>query len=282
MNAITRVFNDAVSGNLTLMLDLDGATVYRQPGIHDPVAPEDKFEADLIRLMDSGCTVVINTGRPEKFVQNLFPKITAPNAKYPFWLVTETGARIRKPDQTMLFEKGVPNIENVRDQLKKAVDAYPGAMVEDHKMCAITVSLAAADDKRGAYSHMLTVCNDLAAATDGVDIIPVYKPDDAYIEIVPAHIHKGTAAEAVLDAGSLNTTTILCFGDSNADENMMVVTNDRGGYSFGVGTKAPEIAQIRLTDYKTSQELIGHLADLSTAKSTPDQVRAALPMNLTI
>jgi HAD superfamily hydrolase (TIGR01484 family) len=272
MNTFIDVFNAASLGNLTLMLDLDGATIVRKPGIHDPVQPESDLESDLIRLMNSGCNVIINTGRPEKFVRNLFPIITAPDANYErFWLATETGARIRRPDQTMLFERAVPEIKTLRSEMEKAVAAYSGAFIEDHKICAITVSLAAAENRRAAYSNILAVCNALAATSDSINIIPVYKPDDAYIEIVPAHVNKGTAAKVMLDTASLNTSTIVCFGDSSADTNMMAVTNDCGGYSVGVGSKSPQIAQVRLADHKISQEIIRHLADLASTKSSPQQ-----------
>lgn len=263
---LSRIFQAATNGNLALMLDLDGATVYRKPGIHAPVDPEPELESSLIDLLDGGHFVAINTGRPEKFVEGLFPRLSAPQTARQFWMSTETGALVRSPDRTIAFQKGVPNITGLKAAFESELAKFPGAFIEDYKMCAITVALNAARDRAGAYAHMLTVCNEAAASNAAIGIIPVFKDDDAYIEIVPRGVHKGTAAETMLDASGMQDPLILCFGDSTADENMMVVTRDRGGYAIGIGNRAPAIAQIVLDNHIVAQDLIRHLADLSAGR----------------
>ncbi len=271
MEAVRAVFEAAAQRKLVLMIDLDGATIVRQPGVHDPVASEPEFQTSLMDLMTAQCPVSINTGRPQKFVENLFPDIVAQSEKLPFWLSTETGAFIQRPDRSVLFQKQVPEIQKLKDIFNQELKAHPGGFVEEHKMCAITISLAAAVEKKEAYSHMLTVCNDVAAGMEGINIIPVYKPTDAYIEIVPAGTHKGTATEMMMDEIGWSGMTIVCFGDSNADENMMVAVNNADtmgakGFSFGVGPKSPDVAATKLLTHHDSQKVIGMLSDLALGK----------------
>lgn len=276
MDVLETIFRAAAEKRIALMLDLDGAVVSRQPGIHDPVTPDFGLEGHLLSLMGDGCPVAINTGRPEKFIDNLFPNIRDNAASLPFWASTETGAHIYDHGKNILFQRAVPGIERLRDTFNKELAQYPGAIVEGHKMCAITISLAAANDKQKAYDHMLTVCKAEAAAAQGINIIHVFKPYDAYIEIVPDGIHKGTASEKILAHPEFHGKVVVCFGDSNADENMMAVVNNPKtgtytGYSIGVGAQSPAIAHKKVASPQESQNVIAALADLARQKITPEQ-----------
>ncbi len=259
MGVIKAFYRCAAERKLGLMLDLDGATLHRKPAVHNPVEPDLEYDKALRILAENGCPVSINTGRPEIFVNNVFPTLTRAE-NLPLWIATETGARISGPNAQEEFSKGIQNIQSLRTHFADKAQNYQGAIIEDHKMCAITISLKhCPDDQRpDAYAHMLSVANEAAQNDSGISIIPIWKPDDVYIEIVPRGVDKGSAARHILQNKAFEGMKTFCFGDSPADEIMMAVVRDQGGCAIGVGESVPAHMQdINLSDYH-ALKLSGH------------------------
>lgn len=257
----------AREGNLGLMLDLDGATTgINPPGIHHPVKPDHEL-ARLVRIFsDSGNAVAINTGRPALFVNGLLPNVFNYNSNPNMFSATENGALITNHRGKAVGQHQLKNLQGIRSQLKQEIAGFKGAILEDHKMNTITLSLARADDKKAAYEHMLRCSNQIATPKSGIDIVSVIKDNDAYIELIPAGINKATATEFILDQGIFHGRHVVCIGDSAADEGMMAAVNDsagphESGFTVGVGSTAPTIATIRVDTIDEARAMLRFLAD---------------------
>jgi len=270
MGVIEKFYQSAADRTLALMLDLDGATLHRKPAIHNPVEPDLAYDAALRMLAENNCPVSINTGRPEIFVNNVFPFLTRQQG-LPLYIATETGAKIIGPNKIPLFSKAVPNIAALRARFAAEAEPYEGAIIEDHKMCAITISLKHCPDsiRTQAYDHMVTAAEKIKRDDSEINVIAIWKANDVYIEIVPNGVDKGTATLHMLDQAAFTGKTVFAFGDSKADEPMMAAVRDRGGYAIGVGEYIERHVQdINFTDYHVSQHHIQNAARLASGQIT--------------
>lgn len=275
MGVINRIYEQAAQKNIGMMIDLDGATLHRPPAIHDPVEPDHAYDLALQTLVLNGCPVAINTGRPEKFVHNAFPGLVQLK-NVPLWISTETGAKIRGSNEELEFSKPIPDIDHIRTELKEISRPFQGVIIEDHKTCAITISMKQCSDdtRRGAYDHMLETANNFAATRDGIDIIPVWKGAmDAYIELIPHGVNKGTSTAHIMSHAAFQNVTTIAFGDSLADAPMMAMVRNRGGMAVGVGTYLEDHLQdINLTDYHEAQKVIVTASKLASGELTLQRI----------
>lgn len=268
--ALQRIYTAASECEIGVMLDLDGATSPNGvPGIHTPVEPDLEYQEWIQTLAENNCPVVINTGRPSIFVHNLFPSLhTMP--KENVFVATETGASVVAANGEVLSKKAVHNIDALRDLFTAEVKRFPGAIVEEHKACSITISLknCVTDQvRKDGYDHMLAFGDMQLEHGFSYHIIPVWKGAlDTYIEFVPVDVNKGNAARHVMDR--FPTTTWVAYGDSKADESMMYVTRDRGGLSVGIGKSIqPELIDISLDTIAQARHILKTTTDL-VAKRT--------------
>ncbi len=254
---LPRLIDAVINGKLLVVTDLDGALVNRKPAIHDPVEPDFELDAIFTQIQSAGNPVSINTGRPDIFVRNLFPS-SSPN----MWVATETGAHIAEPvSLKAAFKKAVEGHGQLVKLFHTLVPDYPGVIVEDHKSCAITLSLKNVDPANiiRAYNHFQHIARQEAG--DVANIIAVHKPGiDTYIEIVPHGIDKGSATDFIFQKLLKSGSVPICFGDTVADQPMMAVVNDMNGVSFGVGDKAPDNAVVRLDSVEQSRAVMKLLA----------------------
>lgn len=273
---LERIYTAASERTIATMLDLDGATLHRPPGVHSPVEPDLAYDGWLQTLANNGCPAGINTGRPMMFIQNVFPGFSKMESPFVF-KATETGARIiQNNDET--FRKGVPDIGALRAKFSDVVKPYTGAIVEAHKACAITLSYKGTpmDARKAAYDHGVSVATQLAEGNKQINVISVWKGEaDAYIEIVPAGINKGTAAHHMMDQDAYTGKTTITFGDSKADEAMMAVVRNRGGISIGVGNSiSAELVDINLQTIDQARQILENVAGLVEKRLTVEDAMA--------
>ncbi|MDY0029193.1 MAG: trehalose-phosphatase [Pseudobdellovibrionaceae bacterium] len=230
LSAIT--VDAAIKGNLVWVPDQDGATVSCPVGIHTGFPAETELEKAYRILIDRGNIIFPISGRPEVFFDTAYP-----NLRNEFWIASEMGARITAPNGRLILSNPVPNRDTLIQLFEKEVLSFPGAKIEDGKTCAITLALTDATDRMKAFNHLKRVADEYARH-DGVHIKSGSVPHNTHIEFVPQGIDKGSAAEFVVQTfpGKL----IVSIGDSEPDVDMFVVFNDVGGYSIGVGPKAPD------------------------------------------
>lgn len=283
MGVINKIYELATKREIGLMLDLDGATLHRPPAIHDPVEPDHIYDLALQTLVLSGCPVAINTGRPEKFVHNAFPGLVQLK-DVPLWISTETGAKIKGPNDTLEFSKPIPDIDHIRTELKEISRPFQGVIIEDHKTCAITISMKHCpdDERRGAYDHMLETAYDVAATREGIDIIAVWKDAlDAYIELIPHGINKGTATSHIMSHQAWKNVTTIAFGDSKADEPMMAMVRNRDGFAVGVGKYLePHFQDVNFSNCNEAQKIIVTASKLVSGElSLNKAIEARKPMH---
>jgi trehalose-6-phosphatase len=251
-----RITSAARHGKLLWMPDQDGATVMKPVGVHSGFEPETGLEDDYRILIKSGNTVVPNTGRPEIFFRAAYP-----NIHDQFWIVSEMGARITSPGGKIEFEKTLPNRDQLIDVLKRELEKFPGGFIEDGKVCAITLALTDADDRSGAYNHLLRLVGEMARGSTDMHIKSGFLPYNTHIELVPSNVDKGSATEFFVNSEAFRDHLIVCIGDSDPDADMMAVANDVGGISIGVGPRAPGNTHIQFQDHEQVQLFIHQIAE---------------------
>lgn len=253
----------AHQGRLLWMPDQDGATLLKPVGVHSGFDPETQLENDYRILIQAGNTIAPNTGRPEIFFKNAYP-----NLYNDFWIVSEMGARITSPGGEVVAEYPVPNRENLISRLALELESFPGSFIEDGKNCAITLALTNAEDRMGAYDHLLRITQDIARK-DGIHIKSGDMPYNTHIELVPRNVDKGSGTEFFADHESFKNHLFVCVGDSAPDEDMMAVVNDIGGISIGVGDKSPNNAHLRFNDHIEVQAFIRQISEHVLKHSQP-------------
>ncbi|OFW87024.1 MAG: hypothetical protein A3B66_01940 [Alphaproteobacteria bacterium RIFCSPHIGHO2_02_FULL_46_13] len=244
----------AIEGRLLWMPDQDGATLLKPVGVHSGFEPETQLENDYQILIKAGNTIAPNTGRPEVFFEAAYP-----NIHKEFWIVSEMGARITSPGGAIVTENPVPNRDGLIQLLTKELEQFPGAFIEDGKNCAITLALTDAQDRMGAYNHLLRLTQEIAR-NDGIHIKSGDLPYNTHIELVPKGVDKGSGTEFFVSHEAFKDHLFVCIGDSRPDEDMMAVVNDVGGISIGVGIQSPENVHMRLKDHNDAQEFVHQVA----------------------
>ncbi len=236
-----------------VMLDLDGASMLKTPAIHDGVEPETKLDTALSLLLDQGHHVAINTGRPEIFVRNVFPQTYARlGFEDNFWVSTENGASVKGKDVNCV--RALPHVEKLRDHFARAIQVWPGALIEIGKEHSMTISVAKAEEKEAAFHALVDEAQKMAKQQGGFEIISGLTPRDGYIEFVNPNVSKGSSTRIICESDVAIKWT--AFGDSKADVAMWREVQAHGGEAVGVGETSPDGADYYIHDHHVTQHVV--------------------------
>lgn len=236
-----------------VMLDLDGASMLKTPAIHDGVEPESDLDTSLSLLLDQGHHVAINTGRPEIFVRNVFPQTYARlGFEDNFWVSTENGASVK--GKNVHCVRALPNVTSLRDHFARAIQVWPGALIEIGKEHSMTISVAKAEEKEAAFHALVDEAQKMAKQQGGFEIISGLTPRDGYIEFVNPNISKGSSTRIICEADC--AIKWAAFGDSKADVAMWKEVQAHGGEAVGVGETSPDGADYYIHDHHVTQHIV--------------------------
>ena len=263
VSTLCQIYRAASDRKILIGVDLDGATLVRPPAIHKGVAREDTLANSLIQIAHF-CPAGPITGRPFEFVKGALDGLIGPDAPKHAFAATEAGAHIVDCKGNILFQKGIEGIEHLKAVFAKAITRHPGAIIEDHTMCSIIVGLtqATGDDADVILSDMMTVAKDAINGSKAADIVSGCHPGiNVHMNIVPAGVNKGDALRKIMAIPGNAGMMPIVVGDSEPDGDMFRVAEEMGGFSIGVGPKAPP-ASLHVEDFTKAQKIIANCAAL--------------------
>jgi trehalose 6-phosphate synthase/phosphatase len=207
----------AIAGKrpVALFLDYDGSLreIELRPAAASPTVELRKLFDLLARYQrQSSVDVTIISGRIAQELEEWL-------RKYPFGLIAEHGASLRRPGATE-WERLDRNVsyqwmEPIRKVLKLYEASTPGAWIEQ-KRSSLVWHYRAADPEFGTWKAR-QLAEELAVITsnDPVEI----RHGRKIVEVTAAQVNKGAAVSRILDEKRYDL--ILCAGDDATDESML-------------------------------------------------------------
>lgn len=263
----TQIIRDIVEGRAAMAYDMDQTCANDTPGNHDKL-PVNQELTDIFNYLTQRThgAVAILTGRPSIYLETVMPEFKGIRA-------TENGAMIRV-NYEVLHKQNGHDIEMIKaifrqeciDRLKAEIMTEGNTdnldlnalSVEDHKEQTLTLQFTGVCgdiQKREKFARRLVeLANDLLhgeALLQGYYEKHQVVRDNSYIEILPKGLDKGIALRNISKMHSFQGKTIYYAGDSrSADESAMIIAQGTGGKGLGVTADAPDLCDIRFTDYK--------------------------------
>jgi trehalose 6-phosphate synthase/phosphatase len=195
---------------VALFLDYDGTLreIEREP---DQARPNDAVRKLLGALANCDLDVTVISGRRTDDLEAWF-------GEYPFGLIAEHGAFIRKPGQAQwqTMDSGVSYAwkDEILKLLKQFEAQTPGSFVEE-KRTSVVWHYRKSDPEFGEYKSR-QLASELAVLAANEPL--VIRHGDKIVEVVAAQISKGGAVKNIIDAGHYDL--IVCAGDDQTDESM--------------------------------------------------------------
>ena len=258
---LKRVFEAAAEHRVVVAVDLDGATLVREPAIHADVPREDVL-ADSLMTIANFCPAGPITGRPFEFVKGALSGLIGENAPPYAFAITEAGAYEVNSTGDVVFCKKVDGLDELREVFSRAVEELPGAVIEEHTLCSLIVGLTKVNIRpaQEVLEHMEAVAKSALNGHLAGEIVSGCHPGiNVHLNLCPPDIHKGHAMQRVMDMPSAKDCLPVVIGDSAPDGEMFKIAERAGGVSIGVGPGAPA-ATIHVNDYREAQAIVAKIA----------------------
>ena len=215
LERVRRRFADALrtGQRVAFFLDYDGTLREIQP-TPDAAAPSAEVHA-LLRLLAGHANIdtTLISGRTAENLEAWF-------GQYPFGLVAEHGAYLRRPRGND-WEQLDRNISYAwKDELLKVLLVYeastPGSFIEN-KRTGLVWHYRKADPEFGQWKA--------AALAAELSVLVANSPLEVrqgrkIVEITSSQVNKGSAVSRVLEEAGLPYSAVLCAGDDQTDESM--------------------------------------------------------------
>lgn len=263
------LFDRHARGECAFFFDLDGSLVHAQPGLHIGYDADERLQRVLNRLdQQSGNAVAVVTGRPDIFVEQVFPGGN-------FFTATEHGVIVRERvgGPVLRSFSGDVDIKRlsvmVKQEMTRAGLRGDECYVEDYKSGSLTAQFTEASDPKYAASVIKDVLNRIVASPENVGskmplkLVDGNVPGNRVMDLVPDTADKGKTLEwfytqhANVFAGKIP----VVLGDSGGDTTAMQYARSIGGIAIGVGPKAPKESQIRLHSVTEARNVFTTLAE---------------------
>lgn len=257
------IYTAAARKRIVVAVDLDGATLVRAPAIHANVDREHSLADSLITIAHH-CPAGPITGRPLEFVKGALSGLIGENAPPYSFAITEAGAHAVNNNGEVVYLHSIDGIDRLKAAFERSIEKYPGAVIEGHTMCSIIVGLTQATGAPAEkiLEDMISVARHEINGSNAAGIVSGCHPGiNVHMNIVPPGIDKGQAMQFVMDQPAAAGKIPVVFGDSEPDGHMFEVAHAHGGFSVGVGPKAPK-ASVHVDDYRGAQEIIRRMAEL--------------------
>jgi trehalose 6-phosphate synthase/phosphatase len=212
LSSARQELSDAIAQGkrVALFLDYDGTLreLERDP---DQARPNEPVRRLLDRLAHCEIEVTLISGRR-------MDDLTAWFGEYPFGLIAEHGAFLRKPgeSQWQQMDEAVSYAwkEEILKLLRQLEAQTPGSFVEE-KRTSLVWHYRKADPEFGEYKARL-LAGDLAVLAANEPI--VIRHGEKIVEVAAAQISKGAAVMSIINGH--NYDVIVCAGDDVTDESM--------------------------------------------------------------
>ena len=195
---------------VALFLDYDGTLreIERDP---DQAGPNDAVRKLLELFASCKLDITIISGRRTDDLEAWF-------GDYPFGLIAEHGAFIRKPGEMQWQTMDGAVSYSWKDEILKVLRQFeaqtPGSFVEE-KRTSVVWHYRKSDPEFGEYKAR-QVAGELAVLAANEPV--VIRHGDKIVEVVAAQISKGGAVQNIMDTEHYDL--VLCAGDDQTDESM--------------------------------------------------------------
>ena len=222
---VDQVVDRAVAASSRLlMLDYDGTIqTFKSSPAPSAAAPSKKLHDIIARLSaDEKTTLCIVSGRPKAALESWFGDTSAV-------LVAEHGAWMRCGGE---WVKRAEDFEDARERILPVLEDYasrtPGARIEQKDFASVWHYRNVAIDLALARAYNLRHELRLAIGDAPVSV----HQGHSIIEVKPASVHKGVAAQSIFDESTADF--VLVAGDDYTDEDMFAAA-PKGATTIKVG-----------------------------------------------
>jgi HAD superfamily hydrolase (TIGR01484 family) len=260
------IIQGILNGTISFAFDMDQTCANDEPGNHDRLPVNQELTDIFNYLADSTSgAVAILTGRPVKYLETVMPEFTG------VW-ATENGAMIRVHGKVIHTHNG-DNIDDVKetfmqdciDYLKAEIiaEGNPDGLnldalsVEDHKEKTLTLQFTGVCDDLEVRKRFAQRLVALALTLLERDTLKHYSQknqvvqDNSYVEVLPIDLDKGVGLSIILQLEQFQGKAIIYAGDSrSADKSAMIIARGTGGKGVGVTNDAPDLCDIRFSDFR--------------------------------
>lgn len=267
--ALSDIFDLHAAGKTALFFDLDGTLVLADPGHNSGYHADKRMQFVLNRLnAQNESAMAVVTGRPELFMQEVFPEGA-------FFSATEHGVFVRNKvgADVQRSYKGTHDIEALkkhvsREMHRRGLD-HKECFVEAEKAGSITVQFTEASCPKDAARVIHELLEQIMfSPRNGSCVDPLMLVDgnvegNRVMDLVPQSADKGHTLQWFYKTYPhiFEGKTPVMFGDSGGDETAMAWAKKNGGYAIGVGKEAPQIADVRLSSVSMMRDLVTCLAE---------------------
>lgn len=287
---LKEIFDAHMKGDLACFFDLDGSLVYAEPGRNVGYDADVRLQYVLNRLTtQTNSATAIVTGRPEMFLQQVFPYGQ-------FFSATEHGVFVRDQVGGNLLRKYNGDVDikalqaTVSRQMFERGLSVKDCFVEAEKEGSLTVQFTNAADHVGASLHIGEILQQFmmsprnAASVDPLLLVDGNVPGNRVMDLVPSTADKGKTLQWFYDEfpNIFQGKTPLMLGDSGGDETAMQWALNNGGYALGVGEAAPEIANVKLHSLGVARDFLTTMVEARANLDYQSKNPRAKPARLVI